>query len=256
VSERLAGKHAIVTGASSGIGEAAARAFVREGARVALVARRANVLERLSSELGEAAFAYPADVSQPLQVAAMIDATIARLGGLDVVVNSAGISKPASLDELGSERWREVIDTNLSGCYYVCREAGLRMRAAGGGAIVNVASESSLMGEPMYVAYCASKGGVLALTKALAAELAPTVRVNAVCPGSVDTPMLREDFASLPDPAFAMEATKRRIPLRRFATPEEVAAAIVYLAAEATFATGLGLNLDGGTTAILSAMVT
>jgi NAD(P)-dependent dehydrogenase (short-subunit alcohol dehydrogenase family) len=186
----------------------------------------------------------------------MIDATIARLGGLDVVVNSAGISKPASLEELGPERWREVIDTNLSGCYYVCREAGLRMRAAGGGAIVNVASESSLMGEPMYVAYCASKGGVLALTKALAAELAPTVRVNAVCPGSVDTPMLREDFASLPDPTFAMEATKRRIALRRFATPEEVAAAIVYLAAEATFATGLGLNLDGGTTAILSAMVT
>jgi NAD(P)-dependent dehydrogenase (short-subunit alcohol dehydrogenase family) len=255
MSGRLAGKRAVVTGASSGIGEATARAFVREGARVALVARRGDVLERLSGELGEAALAFPADVSQPEQVEAMIEVALSRLGGLDVVVNSAGISKPGSLEELGPERWREVIETNLSGCYYVCRAAGLRMREAGGGSIVNVASESSLMGEPMYVAYCASKGGVLALTKALAAELAPTVRVNAVCPGSVDTPMLREDFASLPDPAWAMEATKRRIALRRFATADEVASAIVFLAAEATFATGLGLNLDGGTTAILPAMV-
>ena len=120
------------------------------------------------------------------------------------------------------------------------------MRAAGGGVIVNVASESSFMGERMYVAYCASKGGVLMLTRALAAELAPTVRVNAVCPGSVDTPMLRRDFASLPDPEWAMDVTRRRIALGRFATPDEVAAAIMFLAAEATFATGLGLNLDGG----------
>jgi NAD(P)-dependent dehydrogenase (short-subunit alcohol dehydrogenase family) len=255
VSGRLEGKRTIVTGASSGIGEATARAFVREGARVVLVARRADRLAALASELGEAALARAADISRPDEVTGMVDDSIAALGGLDVVVNSAGISKPGPLEELGPERWREVIDTNLSGCYFVCRETGLRMRAAGGGAIVNVASESSLLGEPMYVAYCASKGGVLALTKALAAELAPTVRVNAVCPGSVDTPMLREDFASLPDPEWAMEATKRRIALRRFATPKEVAAAIVFLAAEATFATGLGLNLDGGTTAILPAMV-
>jgi NAD(P)-dependent dehydrogenase (short-subunit alcohol dehydrogenase family) len=129
------------------------------------------------------------------------------------------------------------------------------MRDAGGGTIVNVASESSLLGEPMYVAYCASKGGILTLTKALAAELAPTVRVNAVCPGTVETPMLDRDFNSLPDPDWARGATKRRIPLRRFCTPDEVASAILYLAAEATFATGLGLNLDGGTTAVLPAMI-
>jgi len=97
---------------------------------------------------------------------------------------------------------------------------------------------------------------VLALTRALAAELAPTVRVNAVCPGSVDTPMLRRDFAALPDAAAAEQAAQRRIALRRFATADEIAAAIVFLAADATFATGLGLNLDGGTTAILPAMVT
>jgi NAD(P)-dependent dehydrogenase (short-subunit alcohol dehydrogenase family) len=106
----------------------------------------------------------------------------------------------------------------------------------------------------MYVAYCASKGGVLTMTKALAAELAPTVCVNAICPGSVDTAMLRGDFANLPDPEHAYDATRRRIPLGRFATPEEIAQAIAWLAT-ATFATGLGLNIDGGTTAVLPSML-
>lgn len=252
---RLADKRVIITGASSGIGEATAGRFVREGARVVLVARGAERLQRVALELGAAATAYPADVRDPDQVEAMVDAALEVLGGIDVVVNSAGVSNPTALEDLTPDLWREVIDTNLSGSFYVCRAAGLRMRDAGGGSIVNVASESSLLGEPMYVAYCASKGGILTLTKALAAELAPTVRVNAVCPGTVQTPMLDRDFASLPDPEWARKATKDRIPLRRFCTPEEVAEAILYLAAEATFATGMGLNLDGGTTATLPSMV-
>lgn len=222
---------------------------------MALAARGVERLEQLRDELAGAAVALPADVSRPEEVATLVDDAARHLGGIDVLVHSAGISRPASLEELSPPRWQEVIDINLSGCFYVCREVGLRMRAAGGGVIVNVASESSLLGEPMYVAYCASKGGVLTLTKALAAELAPTVRVNAVCPGSVDTPMLRDDFGSLLDPDRALEATRRRIPLARFAEPEEVAAAIVWLATDATFATGLGLNLDGGTTAVLPSMV-
>jgi NAD(P)-dependent dehydrogenase (short-subunit alcohol dehydrogenase family) len=255
MSGRLAGRRAIVTGASSGIGEAAARALVREGASAVLVARTPGPLETVAQALGPTATAYPADVSDPAKVSAMVVEAERRLGGLDLVVHSAGISNPAPLEDLTPERWREVIDVNLSGCFYVCREAGLRMRELGGGAIVNVASESSVLGEPTYVAYCASKGGVLTLTRALAAELAPTVRVNAVCPGSVDTPMLRRDFASLPDPEYAMRATAGRIGLRRFATPDEVAAAIVFLAADATFATGCGLALDGGTTAMLAPMI-
>ncbi len=250
---RLWGKRTIVTGASSGIGEATARRFVRDGARVVLVARRPEPLAALAAELGGAAFARPADVSRPDQVAAMVDDAVERMGGLDVVVHSAGVSRPTPLVDLTPERWREVIDINLSGCFYVCREAGLRMAAAGGGVIVNVASESSVLGEAAFVAYCASKGGMLALTRALAAELAPTVRVNAVLPGTVDTPMVRTDLAGLPDPEEAMRTIARRIPLGRLARADEVAAAIVYLAAEATFATGMGLNLDGGTTAILSA---
>jgi NAD(P)-dependent dehydrogenase (short-subunit alcohol dehydrogenase family) len=251
---RLAGRGVLVTGASSGIGAATARKLVADGARVVLAARRRDELESLSAELGEAAIAMTVDVTDPKQVVELVASAERHLGAIDVLVHSAGISRPAPLDELTPERWQEVIATNLSGCFYVCREVGLRMRARGGGTIVNVASESSLLGEPMYVAYCASKGGVLTMTKALAAELAPTVRVNAICPGSVDTPMLREDFAALADPDRAYEATRRRIPLGRFASPEEIADGIIWIAS-AMFATGLGLNLDGGTTAVLPSMV-
>jgi NAD(P)-dependent dehydrogenase (short-subunit alcohol dehydrogenase family) len=250
----LAGKGALITGASSGIGAATARELAAQGARVILAARRAEPLERLATELGANACVMTVDVADPEQVAALADDAERHLGRIDVLVNSAGVSRPAPLEDLTPARWQEVIAINLSGCYYTCREVGLRMRERGGGAIVNVASESSLLGEPMYVAYCASKGGVLTMTKALAAELAPTVRVNAVCPGSVDTAMLRHDFANLPDSERAYDATRRRIPLGRFATPEEVADAIAWLA-KATFATGLGLNLDGGTTAVLPSML-
>lgn len=250
---RLAGKRAIVTGASSGIGEATARAFVREGAGVALAARRAERLAALANELGETAFAVPCDVTDPDAVEAMIDAAAGRLGGLDVVVHSAGISRPTPLAQLTPELWHEVIETNLSGCFYVGRAAGMRMAASGGGVIVNVCSESAVLGEASFVAYCASKGGMLALTKALAAELGPSVRVNAILPGTVDTPMVRRDLGALPDPEVALREVERRIPLGRLARPEEIAEGILFLAAEGTFATGMGLNLDGGTTAFLAA---
>jgi NAD(P)-dependent dehydrogenase (short-subunit alcohol dehydrogenase family) len=250
----LADKGALITGASSGIGAATARELIAQGARVIVAARRAEPLQQLATELGANASAMTVDVSDPEQVVALADDAERRLGRIDVLVHSAGVSRPAALEDLTPARWQEVIAINLSGCYYTCREVGLRMRERGGGVIVNVASESSLLGEPMYVAYCASKGGVLTMTKALAAELAPTVRVNAVCPGSVDTPMLRNDFANLPDPEHAYDATLRRVPLGRFATPKEIAEAIAWLA-KATFATGLGLNLDGGTTAVLPSMV-
>ena len=250
----LAGRGVLVTGGSSGIGAATARRLAADGARIVIAARRHEELERLATELGDATTAMTVDVAAPDQVAELAASAERHLGGIDVLVHSAGISRPAPLEQLTPVRWEEVIGTNLSGCFYVCREVGLRMRARGGGTIVNVASESSFLGEPMYVAYCASKGGVLTLTKALAAELAPTVRVNAICPGSVDTSMLRDDFAALPDPDGALDATRRRIPLGRFASPEEIADGIAWLATS-TFATGLALNLDGGTTAVLPSMV-
>lgn len=247
-NERMRGLRALVTGASSGIGDATARRFVAEGGQVALVARRHGPLEQLANELGPAATAIPADVSSPDEVRAAVDLAIHSLGGLDVVVNAAGVSHPLDLAELDAEAWDVSIGINLSGTFHVARETGLRMLASGGGAIVNVGSELSARGQAKFVAYCAAKAGVLGLTRALAMELAPSVRVNAVCPGAVDTPMLTAEFELEADPEAARQATVQRAPLGRIADPSEIAAAIVFLAVDAPFATGSALFLDGGTT--------
>lgn len=245
---RLDGRVALVTGASSGIGAAAARALAGEGARVALMARRPEPLARLAEELGEGALALPADVADGAAVAAAVDAAAERLGGLDVVVNSAGVSKPVALADLDAQEWRRTIDVDLTGAFHVARAAGLRMAANGGGSIVNVSSSLSTMGMGMYTAYCAAKAGVDGLTRALAAELAPHVRVNAVCPGPVQTPMLDAEFAL--QPPSAREEALGAIPLKRFATAEEVAAAVLYVAVDATYMTGTALLLDGGLSTI------
>jgi NAD(P)-dependent dehydrogenase (short-subunit alcohol dehydrogenase family) len=246
---RLDGQVALITGASSGIGEATARAFVREGAQVALLARNPDPLERLAASLGDGAMTISADVADPAAVASSVQRTIDRLGRLDAVVNSAGVVRPLALADLDPAAWRETIDINLSGSFYVAREAGLRMADNGGGAIVNLASELSVLGMPMYVAYCASKAGVIGLTKALAAELAPHVRVNAVLPGPVDTPMLDAELKCFPDPRAAHDSTLERVPLHRLGTAEEVAEAVLYLV-DAPYATGTTLELDGGSTVV------
>lgn len=248
--ERLAGKAALITGASSGIGAATARLFAAEGARVALLARRREPLEQLAAELGDAAVVIDADVGVPAEAHAAVAAAIEGLGGLEVVVNSAGVAWPATLAEIDDEHWRRVIDVNLSGSFYVCRDAGLHMKENGGGTIVNLGSEMSVRAAGMYVAYCASKAGILGLTRALAAELAPDVTVNAICPGPVDTPMLTAEFETFGDLESSRAEAIAAVPLKRFGTAEEVAAGILYLAAEAPFATGTTLELDGGTTAV------
>lgn len=246
--DRLDRKAALITGASSGIGAATARLFVREGARVALLARRREPLEELAAELAAATVVVTADVAVPAEAKAAVATAIEQLDGLDIVVNSAGVAWPASLEAIDDEHWRQVIDVNLSGSFYVCRDAGLHMKENGGGTIVNLASDMSVRAAGMYVAYCASKAGVLGLTRGLAAELAPDVTVNAVCPGPVDTPMLDAEFEIFGE--GSRQEAMDGVPLKRFATPEEVAAGILYLAAEAPFATGTTLELDGGTTAI------
>jgi len=251
MSTPLINRVAVVTGASSGIGAATARALSAAGARVALMARTPAALAKVAATLSGEALELPADVSDDAQVTAAFDRVEATWGVPDLVVTSAGVSRPARLDELTPDLWRHTVDVNLSGTFYVAREAGLRMGRAGvTGDIVTIGSELSVIGMASYVAYCASKAGVLGLTRALAAELAPGVRVNAVCPGPVDTPMLAAEFDADGDARKAHEETIARVPLKRLATAEEVAAAVMYLVAPTTYATGMALNLDGGTTCV------
>jgi NAD(P)-dependent dehydrogenase (short-subunit alcohol dehydrogenase family) len=244
------GSRVLITGASSGVGRAAARDLVGDGARVAVLARREEALRELQDELGDAVLPLPTDVADPAAVAAAVAAADEAFGGLDVAINAAGVGMPTPLEDLDADGWREVIDINLSGTFHIARETGLRMLAAGGGSIVNVGSELSSIGMGQYSAYCASKFGVIGLTKALAAELAPTVRVNVVCPGPIDTPMMDAEIEWYPDPEATRREAIERVPLKRFAQPGEVVRAIRFLAFEAPFATGAVLPLDGGTTMV------
>ena len=232
------GARVLITGAGTGVGAATAKLFASRGARVALLGRRSDQLERVAAEIGDTARAIVADVSDPESATAGVRVAIRELGGLDVAV-----------EDLDAAAWRQIVDTNLSGTFYVAREAGLHLRAEGGGAIVNVASDLATMGVAGLVPYCASKAGVVGLTRALAIELAPHVRVNVVCPGPIDTPMLRAGIDAADDPAHALREKEATVPLNRLADPDEVARAVYFLAIEATFATGTSMALDGGTSA-------
>lgn len=237
----------LVTGASSGVGEATARLFARRGAQVALLGRRESELLRVAAACGPESLPFVCDVSSAAEVAETVARVRRHFGRIDVAVNAAGIAGYTELADLDEQAWRNVIDTNLTGTFWVAREVGLVMREQGGGSIVNVASDLSVRGVAGLVHYCAAKAGVVGMTRALAVELAPAVRVNAVSPGPIDTPMLRAGLDG-EDPEAASQAAAV-IPLGRFAAPEEVAEAIAFLATDATFATGSSLALDGGTTA-------
>ena len=249
-SGKLKGKRAIITGATSGVGKATAALFIAEGATVGLIARRADALGEIAGRLGGNAMALPADVADDKAVAAAVERFAGAHGGIDIAVNSAGIDGPAPLRDLTPEVWRRQIDVNLSGTFYLAREAGLRMMAGEGGVIINLGSELALVGMGLYAHYCASKFGVIGLTKALAHELAPKVRVNCICPGPIDTPMMDAELAWFPDPAATRKMAVDRVPLKRFAGAEEIARAILFFATDAPFATGSVFSIDGGTTAI------
>lgn len=239
----------LITGASSGVGEATAKLFAKRGARVVLLGRRSAELLRVAGEIDAGAHTVVADVANAASIKNAVRGAIHTLGGLDVAVNAAGVAGYVALEDLNEDRWHAVLETNLSGTFYVSREAGLHMRRSGGGAIVNVASDLAAMGAPGLVHYCAAKAGVLGMTRALALELAPLVRVNAVCPGPIDTPMMRAGLSAAPDPLAALKQKESTVPLNRLADPDEVAAAIYFLAVEGTFATGTSMAFDGGTSA-------
>ena len=242
----LAGKRALVTGGASGIGRAIAVAFAAEGARVAVVDRApAAKIETVVAEIAAAggrAIAMRADVAKEAQVLAMVETVLARFGGLDILVNSAGIliEKPLLETSAGDFDW--LIGVNLRGTFLVGREALRLMVRQGGGRVINIASELAYLGRENCSIYCASKGGVLSLTRSWAREFAPGILVNAIAPGPTGTPMLGAEFTS-PE-TLAKEAQN---PLGRIGRPEEIAAAAVFLAGPgATFMTGQCVSPNGG----------
>lgn len=244
----LSGKSALVTGASSGIGHAVSRNLIAQGASVAFVSR--NIDQFDLAEFGSRAFSVTADVASDTSVSGAVSAAWTRMGGIDYLVNCAGVVTPSSLKETTADKWRREIDVNLSGAFFVGREAGLRMWERGSGSIVFVGSELSLIGMELFASYCASKAGLLGLTKSMAMELSPRVRVNCVCPGPVQTPMMEGEFAWFGGGDEIRKAAVERVPLKRIASPSEIAEFIVFTLVSATFATGSILSVDGGTTAI------
>ena len=249
---RLEGKVAIVTGAASGIGRAIACRFDAEGARLALVDRDADGLEETAAALGQHAQLEVLDICDVHAVDRAVAATIAGLGRIDVLSHSAAIDQPVlEATAIDDELWRRIIDTNLSGAFYVNRAALRAMLAGEGGSIVNTVSDLGFVAVAGLAAYCASKGGVLQLTRALAAEAAPRVRVNALCPTMVDTPMGRRSLASRPDPAAYLSEIAQGIPMQRIAAVEDVVGAALFLASdESSYITGIALPVDGGRTVV------
>jgi NAD(P)-dependent dehydrogenase (short-subunit alcohol dehydrogenase family) len=245
---RMQGALALVTGAGSGIGRATAVRFAAEGARVACVDRAAAAADETAAAIkagGGEAFGLGADVTDEAACARMVTATVERFGGLTTLVNSAGVGPQRDMSP--PEEFRRIVEINLTGTWLVSQAARAALAASGRGSVTNLASIYGLVGSSRSPGYASSKGGVVNLTRQLAAEWAPAVRVNCVCPGHIDTPLT----AALMSDAAWRATMLARYPLGRFGRVDDIAAAILYLASdEASFVTGAALPVDGGYTAV------
>ena len=249
---------ALVTGASSGIGLATATVLAREGADVALLARPnddlAEAVEAVRAQ-GRKASAVSADVGDAAAVRAAFERAETELGPIDAVHNNAGISVVSPLVDTTDEVFQRLLATNVTGSFYVLREAARVMQPRRSGAIVNTASELALIGQPGYVAYTATKGAILAMTRSAAAELCSWgIRVNAVCPGTTRTPLLLAEFDGAADAEAELADNAASVAIGRFAEPQEIAEAVVFLLSErASYVVGAHLVADGGRSACVSA---
>ena len=242
----LTGRVAVVTGASRGIGRAIAEALAGSGASVC-VNYRSNIAEAEGAlaaieKAGGRGFLHQADVTNPAQVNGMVDVVVERYGKLDILVNNAGVTRDRLLLEMEDRDWEEVLNTNLDGVYYCCRAAASFMLRQRWGRIINVSSVTAVRGAKGQANYAASKGGVNALTRALAVELAPkNITVNAIAPGLIETDMSRPVLEA------AAGFIRDRIPMRRVGYPGDVAPLAVFLASDhATYITGQTIGIDGG----------
>jgi NAD(P)-dependent dehydrogenase (short-subunit alcohol dehydrogenase family) len=241
----LQGKRVLITGGASGIGAATAARFLQEGSAVCVLDRDAKGRQQIQQELPDLAGTVNADVSDMEQVRAAVDDAVDIMGGLDVVINNAGISIRHPFLDITAEEWDKVIAVNLTGVFYVAQTAARHMVRHDGGVILQTASTNGIMGYPFYADYNATKAGVIELTRSMALELAPKVRVCAVAPGYVLTPMQRAEYT---DPM--LDDVNRKIPLRRHAKPEEVAALFAFLASDdAAYMSGHVYTIDGAETA-------
>jgi len=249
---RLAGKVAFITGGGGGIGRATAERFAQAGAAVGVLdrdGREAACVAAAIDQQGGRALALTADVSHPRAVARAIEQCEDSFGGLDVLVNNAGVHFARAVDEYTEDEIDWILSVNLTGALHAIRSA-LPLLRRSCGSIVSVSSMAGLVGQDRGAVYVATKGALIALTKALALELAPDgIRVNCVCPAGVDTPLMRDWAHTLPDPDAVLRGQASMHLLNRLATSDEIAAAIMFLASpDASFITGIALPVEGGAT--------
>jgi meso-butanediol dehydrogenase/(S,S)-butanediol dehydrogenase/diacetyl reductase len=241
----LGGKRILITGGASGIGAATAARFLEEGSAVVVLDRDPKGRKHIQTQLPKLAGVVDADVSKLAQVESAFAEAVKMMGGVDVLINNAGISIRHNFLDITAEEWDKIIAVNLTGVFYVAQTAAKHMWQRGNGVILQTASTNGLVGQPYYADYNATKAGVIELTKSMALELAPKVRVCAVAPGYVLTPMQRAEYTD-----EMLEEVNRKIPLRRHAQPEEIAALFAFLASDdAAYMTGHVYTIDGAETA-------